>query len=327
MLRDVVIVGAGLAGLMAARQLQAAGKSVTVLDKGSSVGGRLATRRIGEGLADHGAQFFTVRTAEFQQQVDDWLARDVVYVWGHGWSDGSLKRTPKDGHPRYVTRGGMNQLAKDLAQGIDDIRVDTRVTRLESVKDGIQVTMSGGDALVSSLVILTPPAPQAYDLTKNLSYTAADRKVLDRIEYGPCLAGMFVIDGAVNLPEPGALQDFERTVYWIADNHAKGISDERIVTAHAGTQFSRDHYDAPAEDIAERLREGIAEFLADDATVTDVQIKRWRYSVPITTHPHDYYVCETLPLLYAGDAFGGRGRVEGAYMSGLAAGKAAAELV
>lgn len=58
---DVVIVGAGICGLMAAGQLVERGASVLLLDKGRTVGGRLATRRIEAGCADHGAQFFTAR--------------------------------------------------------------------------------------------------------------------------------------------------------------------------------------------------------------------------------------------------------------------------
>lgn len=58
----IVIVGAGLSGLVAARSLAASGHDVSVLDKGRGVGGRLATRRIGDAVLDHGAQFFTVRT-------------------------------------------------------------------------------------------------------------------------------------------------------------------------------------------------------------------------------------------------------------------------
>jgi predicted NAD/FAD-dependent oxidoreductase len=36
---------------------------------------------------------------------------------------------------------------------------------------------------------------------------------------------------------------------------------------------------------------------------------------------------ENMPLIFAGDAFGGRGRIEGAYLSGLAAGQAAQSLL
>ena len=45
---DILIIGAGLAGLSAANDLQQAGHQVLVIDKGRGLGGRLAGRRIGE---------------------------------------------------------------------------------------------------------------------------------------------------------------------------------------------------------------------------------------------------------------------------------------
>ena len=47
----VVVIGAGISGLVAGRELAAAGAEVALVDKGRSVGGRLATRRIGEALS------------------------------------------------------------------------------------------------------------------------------------------------------------------------------------------------------------------------------------------------------------------------------------
>ena len=76
----VVVIGAGLAGLMAAQQLHNNGHSVVVLDKGKSPGGRLATRRIGDATLDHGAQFFTVREPEFEHVVQQWVQAGVVRV-------------------------------------------------------------------------------------------------------------------------------------------------------------------------------------------------------------------------------------------------------
>jgi hypothetical protein len=324
---DVIVTGAGLAGLTAARQLEAAGYDVVVLDKGKSVGGRLATRRIQNGVADHGAQFFTVRTNDFQQQVEDWLASDVVYVWSHGWSDGSIKRTAGDGHPRYVAHGGMNNLAKDLAGNLAHIITETKVTEIEQADEGFTVQTDTGDAFTGRVLILTPPAPQAYELSRHLPFTEDDRAALERIKYGPCLAGLFAVDGEVNLPAPGALQDFERTVYWVADNRAKGISEETVITLHAGSNYSEKHYDDPDEQLLAFFRGALQNFLGDDASIKEAQLKRWRYSVPLTMHPHDILQAENMPLLFAGDAFGGRGRIEGAYLSGLAAGNAARDLL
>ena len=73
-----LVIGAGIAGLIAARALRAAGHRVLVLDKGRGVGGRMATRRIEGGVFDHGAQFVTVRDPRFQQIVEGWQAKGVV---------------------------------------------------------------------------------------------------------------------------------------------------------------------------------------------------------------------------------------------------------
>ena len=73
-----IVVGGGLAGLVAATVLQRKGLRVTVLDKGRGIGGRMATRRVqhralGECVFDYGAQFFTARHPSFQTWVDRWL--------------------------------------------------------------------------------------------------------------------------------------------------------------------------------------------------------------------------------------------------------------
>jgi monoamine oxidase len=54
---DVVVVGAGLAGLYAARELSAGGASVVVLEARARVGGRTESARIGNGFFDLGAQW------------------------------------------------------------------------------------------------------------------------------------------------------------------------------------------------------------------------------------------------------------------------------
>ncbi|MEO0599464.1 MAG: FAD-dependent oxidoreductase, partial [Chloroflexota bacterium] len=320
-------VGAGLSGLVAAHQLLDAGKSVIVVDKGRSVGGRLATRRIQNGRADHGAQFFTVRTDAFQSQVDKWLAKDLVYVWGRGWSDGSLQKNKPDGYPRYATRQGMNYLARDLAENVPDIRVSTRIASIQWQDDSWQLTDTDGQSLSSDVLIMTAPVPQTLVLLENVPLTEEDRTALQKIDYGPCLCGLFVVEGEVNLPEPGARQNFEDTVYWIADNKAKGISpDERIITLHADADFSRTNYDAPPEENLAVFRAELEKYLADGASITEEQLKKWRYSIPQTMHPDDVLQASNLPLICAGDAFGGRARVEGAFLSGLEAGKRAIAL-
>lgn len=329
MTQSVIIIGAGLAGIMAARTLKQQGHTVTVLDKGTSVGGRMATRRLSQGIVDTGAQFFTARTPEFQAQIDQWINQDLVSLWGYGWSDGSIKRTVDDGHPRYVAKQGMNALVKNLAQEVKDIRVNVKITSIDKVGSAWRLTDQNGATYAADIVVMTPPAPQALDLvtSSGLSLSDKDAETLKHIEYGPCLCGLFLVQGEVALPDPGALQNFEKTVYWIADNKRKGISPITTLTAHVEARYSREHYDDPDSEILAMMKQALTPYLGLNAQILEEQVKKWRYSVPITTHPHDYYQLEGQSVFFAGDAFGGRGRVEGAYLSGMAVGQAIVELL
>ena len=288
----------------------------------------MATRRVGSGgLADHGAQFFTVRSDTLQRYVDRWLAQDLVYVWGMGWSDGSVKRTAGDGHARYACRGGMNALAKHLAGGLN-IAIDRLAITLQQQESGWRLEDSAGEAHHSSGLIMTPPVPEALALlTKNGVYLhEEDQSALRRIRFGPCLCGIHEVEGAVELPEPGAVQNFQANVYWVADNQAKGISKTSVVTSHANAKFSRQNWDAPEADIIRELESALQPYLNADARILHTQLKKWRYSVPLTTHADECLLATDLPpLVFAGDAFGGRGRVEGAFLSGIAAGNALAD--
>ena len=151
---DCVIVGAGISGLIAARRLAGAGLSTIVFDKGRSVGGRLATRRIGRARLDHGAQFMTARSDVFSAQLADWRQRGLATIWCHGFES-------DDGHPRWIGVNGMNSLAKDLAEGID-VRVDHRVFSTTWEESEWLVTCDDARSVTASTLVLTAPIPQSF---------------------------------------------------------------------------------------------------------------------------------------------------------------------
>ncbi|MCQ4209904.1 NAD(P)/FAD-dependent oxidoreductase [Streptomyces longispororuber] len=68
-MRDVVVVGAGLAGLACAADLHAAGLSVRVLEAGDEVGGRMRTDRVDDFVVDRGFQVFNTSYPQVRRRL------------------------------------------------------------------------------------------------------------------------------------------------------------------------------------------------------------------------------------------------------------------
>ncbi len=316
---QVLVVGAGLSGLLAARELKRRGHNVQVVDKGRSVGGRLATRCLGPGRADTGAQFFTVRSPAMRWLLQEWQDAGLVYHWANGWANtaGDVRR---QGHPRYAVRGGMAALAKYLAQGME-VRLETRLCSLRVSGTGWEALAETGQRFTAEAVILTSPVPQSLALLEASRAPVApeDRHTLQRIVYEPCLTGLIRLEGETHLPEPGAINRPSPNIQWLADNRRKGISPEAVIlTVQATPEFSREHFGAAEADVWSPLLGELKPWL-NTAKVVEQQLKRWQYAQPVLIHPQRCYVAHnTPPLIFAGDAFG-EGRFEAAVLSGLAA--------
>jgi len=312
----VVVVGAGLAGLVAARELSN-DHDVLVLDKGRSVGGRLATRRIGGARLDHGAQFFTVRGDALRRQVDDWLERDVARVWCHGFAD------TRDGYPRYCGSTGMNALAKDLATGLD-CRTGQLVFTCRPTEAGWDVVIDDGTVIETDALVLTCPVPQSWSLLVQAELDIPEP--LFRRHYHRTIGLLTVLDAPSAVPEPGGVQfdpaDADQPFGFVADNAMKGISEVPAITFHATQPWSLDHWDDDTDTLRDLLLDR-AQPWTGPAGVVEAQVKKWRFAGPVMPWPEPCWVDDEHRVVLAGDLFAGP-KVEGAYHSGLAAAAAVA---
>ena len=308
----IAVVGAGLAGLMAARRLHDDGHDVVVFERSRSPGGRLATRRIDGAQLDHGAQFFTVRDERFADQVDRWQRDGIVYEWCRGFD------AEPDGHPRYAVRGGMNALAKHLARGLD-VRCGSLVFSIHRVESSWEVKLDDGSRVAVDALVVTCPLPQSYSLLVSAEVTVPD--LLWRTDYERTLALLAVLDAPPALPDVGAVQRAE-SIQFLADNARKGISAVPAITLHADATWSRAHWDDANDDALRALTE-LADPYLGSARIVTAQLKRWRFATPATIWPDPFWSPEDdrLRVVLAGDAFAGP-RVEGAVLSGLAAAEA-----
>ena len=309
-----LIVGAGLSGLVAARTLQDAGVSVTVLEKEEKVGGRMRTDLVGEGVFDHGAQFFTVRSERFEEMVRAWISAGVAEEWTRGFADASGERN-EDGYPRYKGTRGMTAIAEYLGQGLD-IQTGVEASGLHQSERGWEIA-AGGSTYTADALVLTPPSALALVDGNGITLSPEARQALESISYDPCIAVMALLDGPGEVPEPGGVQIGGDPLFWIADNRKKGISEVPAVTIHAGPEFSREHAGIDDATVARLLLEEAKDYVG--AGVKAAAVYHWEYSQP--TDPHDepfVYVEGPPPLVFCGDAYAGP-KVEGAVTSGLAA--------
>ena len=301
----IAVVGAGIAGLLLASALRACGESVIVLEKSRGMGGRLATKRVGNAVFDQGAQFFTAKDARFRELVVHWQARGVVTNW------------PAARVPRLIGVPNMNALGKLLAEGLD-VRRNCKVLSAQRTGAEWSLAIEHQPALRAGRLVLTAPAPQSLTLLEagGERLPAALFKGLRELTYHPCLALLVTLSGPSAVPQEGLALD-DGPVRWISDNTKKGVSpgSEAAVTVHLSRAFSAEYFATSETDLASLLLPTIAPWLG--APVTHVGLHRWKFSEPVATYEKPCVWLPELGLGLAGDAFGGP-RVEGAAISGLA---------
>ena len=202
----VVVVGAGISGIAAARALTQGGREVVVLDRGRRIGGRMASRRTDGRMVDTGASYFTVSDDTFRAQVDDWASRGLARAWTDTFSvsdDGDL--SPKSGPVRWAAPGGLRSLVEDLASGLD-----VRQTTVERVGPGLVV-----DDLPASAIVLAMPDPQALRLL-DPAYASVVGALDDPFE--PVLALTATFPERSWADVDGAFVSDDPIISWVADD-------------------------------------------------------------------------------------------------------------
>ena len=336
---DTIVVGAGIAGLIAARELIGARHEVIVVEADRRVGGRMAAVSLGRATFDSGAQFISVRSAELEQYVAEWIDAGVATLWAHGFADGltgdgSLARESdrdnphrhmpaRDGHPRYRGVPAMDAIPRHLARGLD-VRLGVTVHSIgPHPEGGWRIDADAGRFYRASSVIVTAPVPLSLQMLRSggTPIEESGRMMLESIEYAPCLSLLGVSEGPADLPRPGALRRPVPAIDWIADNAVKGVSSTGpALTIHCSEAFSTRYFERDDGDV---VRQVILE-LEDTLPLrfSAWRLDRWRHSRPVhALQTGTFTTGLPVGVCIAGDAFSGA-RIEGAVLSGTAAARA-----
>jgi renalase len=300
---------------------------VTVFDKAREVGGRMSTRHArwtgadGQQQStgfDHGAPDFTARSPRFKAMLRRAALSGCVTEWQarvHSTRPGATHVCT------HVAVPGMPALARHLLDTAA-LRLHAPVMRLQRCSDGWQVVLAGGEVAGSfQQVLLAMPPAQAAVLLAGHHDEWAD--ALSALRMLPCWALMAATDD-VDWPWDAAVPA-AGPLAWVARNDRKpgrtAPPGHATWTAHASAEWSEQHLDADADEVATRLRDALARLLPPPAggplAWHHAVAHRWRYAVPAgaAAGGREFWWDAGLGLGVCGDCFTG-GQVEGAWRSG-----------
>lgn len=301
---DILIIGAGMAGLSCARHLADSGLAPVLIDKGRGPGGRMASRRVtiaGADISfDHGAQYFTARDPAFRAAVAAWEEAGAAAPW------------PEAGDEAFVGTPGMNGPLKAMAQGFD-VRWGVRATQLAREGTGWRVTTDAGE-ITARCVVVAVPAEQARDL---LAAAAPELAALPAaVTSAPCWAVLVAF--AEPLPLTEACLRCDGPISWAARNAAKPQrAPMETWVIHASPARSREVLDMPRDAVAGLLLEDFraAAGLACLPELLHCDAHRWLYALPGVADGESARFDAAAGIGIAGDYLHSP-RVEGAWLSG-----------
>lgn len=318
--QKIAVIGAGCAGLTAARALHEAGARVTVFDKSRGIGGRMATRRIDDHRFDHGAQFFTARGEAFRRQVDALLAGGALAPWAARWGrhDGTETQPLCVDEQRFAGINGMSAVPRALAAGLD-IVLGAAVTDLSRSNDLWNLECAtAAETTGFDTVILAVPSPQAVPLLTGISDIAGE---VAAATYAPCWAVMasFTMPLAIDYD---AISLDDAMLRWVARNAGKPgfATDPETWVLHATPEWSRANIEETAEAVRDILLDHFKLLFGITAAPGLAVAHRWRYALVLASAGIPHFWDPALRIGACGDWCLGP-RVEAAFDSGLSLAK------
>lgn len=336
-MKDVIIIGAGLSGLVCAQQLRQSGVDVTIIEKSAGVGGRMATRRMQGTWVDHGAQYISVRSDGFGRFIHRLQEKGIVQLWTRNFysltPEGLKPPIADEMYPRYCCPQGMTAIAKYLATDQKIIH-NTRIVAVAVKDQKWHLTTDNEQEIVASALISTVPAPQFLPLFEAvLTPVPSFLKTVRSIKFTPSVTIMAGYAASHTVPkEWQAIQCIDDPVLsWIGLDSSKHPeqSNQPVFVFQSTAEFAcQSLEETDLEHMAKPLLIQAGKYLESWLSNPEWwQVHRWRYAFAEEALGVACLTTEIpLPLICAGDWCAGS-NVEGAYHSGLAAADSMLELI
>ena len=323
---EIVVVGAGIAGLACARALTARGVRTVVLERASGVGGRCATRRLDGVPVDHGAPFLNGRSPEMRAALHGVPPVERVEDWPRIREGAGLPCQPEAFEAASLRFGvtiGLSAFAKRMAEGLA-VRLRSEVVAL-GAKESWELRLASGETMRAGTVVLTMPAPEVIGIVRALpERILALVPTLELIRTVPCLTVIARYPAEARPPAweasyPGTSPILDTVLH---DSTKRAPGSPFTIVLQAGARFSRKHLD---DDPERWTRVMLTEARRHHGELPDpdrVETHVWRHARVAAPSQLAGPLAIELPsgprLGFAGDGFHHAGGLEGAYLSGLA---------
>jgi predicted NAD/FAD-dependent oxidoreductase len=326
---EVVVVGAGVAGLTCARELARSGRNAVLLEKSRGVGGRCATRRIGDTSVDHGITFYHGKDEELRTLLESVGGEDVVAGWPrrvHGEGTPCQPSALREGGWRLAFRDGVSTFPGYLARELD-IRLDVRQTALGLVAQGFELEDHTGRKHTARDLVLTVPTQQALELLDTLRDAPREleplRWLLHEVGFVACLTVIALFPATVALPDWDMWYPEDSAILHLVshDSSKRRRPPRTALVLQALPAWSREHWDRPEAEWSKAMVEEAGRLAGAWAAGPEtVHTHRWRFARigggGDLTGPMMITLPDGQRLGLAGDGFSPGGGVQAAWRSG-----------
>ena len=313
--KKIAIVGAGMAGLTCARILYDHAQ-VTMFEKSRNPGGRMATRTSGDYQFDHGAQYFTARSTEFQEFLEPFISDRTVQRWNARFVEINRKKIQskvnwEDEEPRFVAVPGMRSLLEKVSLN-QPVNTQAKIASIEQREHWTLIDETGKSFDGFDWVITTIPSHQATSL---LPESFEFHGAIKHITMEPCFALMLGLRTEQSFPFDAARVKGSNLA-WISINNTKpGRQKATSLVVHSSEEFAKQHRDREPEEILDAQLSQLSNIIDFDTDGIEYKsLHRWLYANNSDHGDHGVFVDASSRIAACGDWTQG-GRVEGAFLS------------
>ena len=273
-LLDVAVIGAGMAGLKVASELQQQGQAVKVFEKARGTGGRMSSKRFNTQLGlqlsfDLGCASFTAHSSEFRQQVMEWCDLGKAEYW----------LDAEDGE-QFVAVPRNSAITRHMSGSVDCCFA-TRITRIQ--KDGVWHLYEQADngkerllALARTLVITAPPQ-QATDLLPVGVFSSLFSEVIVSPQWVMMVhVSNLPADAQSRYLKPSSAIEVISTETDKPGRDTQVVGD--ILMVQASAEWSAQRLELKAQQVFYELKQELEQVLSGSLEVQDFYIHRWLYS-------------------------------------------------